>query len=505
MEALGEYYRGLLLDERSPSFSRRVSEVSARLGDSERSLEFANRALAADSSDAHSQWLAGTALLNLGRDREALAVLVRATAEDSSEAEYFRALGRAAERMDRIDLAASAYAQVVLLDDDDGESWFQLAASDARLGRFHEAEAALAEAVERNPIRPGVLFLQGWIQESLGRPEKAIDLYREHLKVHDADLATRRRLVGLLAQQKRYPEAYVEAKRVAKERPDDLEAVAVEADLAYRVGKKDEAQKIVDRMRAEHPGDPEVMALALGLMAKNGQSTRAATIARDWVAEDPNDAARWIAAARVYEMGKRSDEAKSALDRAVELAPDSLQPRVLLARFLQDHDRLNEAEKTWSAASQHFPDVNALRFDLALCREKLGDIPGAEAAARDALAHDPDNPTALNFLGYLLADHNLKLDEAAGLIQKALRQDPDNGAYLDSLGWVYYRLGRLTEAREQLEQALVVLGGDPVVHEHLGDVYKDMRLFKLAKEQYEKSLTADRASARVKAKLESLR
>jgi tetratricopeptide (TPR) repeat protein len=224
--------------------------------------------------------------------------------------------------------------QVVLLDDDDGESWFQLAASDARLGRFHEAEAALAEAVERNPIRPGVLFLQGWIQESLGRPEKAIDLYREHLKVHDADLATRRRLVGLLAQQKRYPEAYVEAKRVAKERPDDLEAVAVEADLAYRVGKKDEAQKIVDRMRAEHPGDPEVMALALGLMAKNGQSTRAATIARDWVAEDPNDAARWIAAARVYEMGKRSDEAKSALDRAWRW-PDSLQPRVRRARFLR--------------------------------------------------------------------------------------------------------------------------------------------------------------------------
>jgi len=46
---------------------------------------------------------------------------------------------------------------------------------------------------------------------------------------------------------------------------------------------------------------------------------------------------------------------------------------------------------------------------------------------------------------------------------------------------------------------------DPVVHEHLGDVYKDLRLFKLAKEQYQKSLTADRASARVKAKLESLR
>jgi tetratricopeptide (TPR) repeat protein len=69
---------------------------------------------------------------------------------------------------------------------------------------------------------------------------------------------------------------------------------------------------------------------------------------------------------------------------------------------------------------------------------------------------------------------------------------------------VYYRLGRLEEARTELERAVLLTGGDPVVHEHLGDVYKDLRLKDLAKEQYRLSLQGDDTS-RVRTKLEGLR
>jgi len=121
------------------------------------------------------------------------------------------------------------------------------------------------------------------------------------------------------------------------------------------------------------------------------------------------------------------------------------------------------------------------------------------------LAREPDNPTALNFLGYLLADHNRNLQEAVGLIRRALELDPDNGAFLDSLGWAYYRLGRLEDARQLLERAVRVSGGDPVIHEHLGDVYKDLRLNHLAKDQYRLSLSFDQSNRRVRSKLSSIR
>ena len=146
-----------------------------------------------------------------------------------------------------------------------------------------------------------------------------------------------------------------------------------------------------------------------------------------------------------------------------------------------------------------------MAFDLAAARERLGDLPGAEAAVRDVLKRELENATALNFLGYLWADHNLRLTEAVELIERALAQDPENGAYVDSLGWAYYRLGRLSEARIQLERAVALSRGDPIVLEHLGDLYKDMALKDLAIHQYERSLAADPSNSRVQAKLEALR
>jgi Tfp pilus assembly protein PilF len=124
---------------------------------------------------------------------------------------------------------------------------------------------------------------------------------------------------------------------------------------------------------------------------------------------------------------------------------------------------------------------------------------------RDVLRREPDNPAALNFLGYLWADHGRHLDQAVEMIARALAQDPDNGAFIDSLGWAYYRQGRLAEARVQLERAARLTHGDAVVLEHLGDVYNELRLNELAKEQYRLSLAADPDNSRVQAKLDALR
>lgn len=504
-QALGEYFRGLILDDTSPTFPRRVSELSARLGDANRALEFAKRAVALDSTDARGQWLQGISLMNLGRDVEALRALQAAVRADSNVAEYHRSLARAAERLDRVSLVAEAYRRTVELEPEDAESWFQLAAAEARIGRFERAEQSLAEASRLNPIRPGLFFLDGWIQESLGRPEKAVDLYRQHLDIHKDDQTTRRRLANLLARLERWPQAYQEAQALARARPDDLEARSIEIDLAFRSGHGRDAETLIERWREEAPNDPNVNSLALALMARNDKQARAAREVEAWRDRQPEELQRWIVASRIHQVAGRPAQALEDLEHAVAMAPDSLQPRVLLARLHQEQDHPRQAEAVWVETSRRFPKQIGVRLDLALCRERLDDLPGAEAAARDALALDPHNPQTLNFLGYMLADHNRKVDEAVDLVRRALEADPDNGAYLDSLGWAYYRLGRLAEARTLLERAVIRTGGDSVVHEHLGDVYNDMRLFDLAKDQYRLALSADESNARLKTKLGEMR
>jgi len=104
------------------------------------------------------------------------------------------------------------------------------------------------------------------------------------------------------------------------------------------------------------------------------------------------------------------------------------------------------------------------------------------------LKTDPHNSMALNYLGYMLADHGQRLDEALTLIKHAVEEEPQKGEYLDSLGWVHFKLGNLEQAEEYLRMATEKLPFDPTVHDHLGDLYMRTGRVKLAADQWERSL-----------------
>jgi tetratricopeptide (TPR) repeat protein len=503
--AVGEYSRALLLDDAGGSLARRLSEASAAGGEASRSLEFAERALGIDPTDARSHWLKGTALLNLGRGRDALPPLETAAGLDPEQVDYARALGRAAEGLDRLDLAVGSFRRAVGLEPEDAESWFQIAAGEARLGHFGAADTALAVVMDLNPLRPGLYFLQGLVHENLGRVDPAMDLYRQHLTAHPGDAATRRRAVNLLARERRFDEAWREARTLAELRPDEREHSEIEADLAFSAGRGGDGERALRRMRTRWPDDPDVVSTEVSILSRHGRAARAVSEAEDWARKRPDDPRGLLIAARARTLNRQPAQALAHIERAIALAPDSLAPRAMLARFYEHEKRGAEAERAWTEAAARFPQHNGVAFDLATSRERLGDVAGAERAVRDVLRREPENPTALNFLGYLWADRGKNLEEAVDLIARALARDPDNGAYLDSLGWAYFRQGRLAEARLQLERAVRLTRGDAVVLDHLGDVYAALRLTDMAREQYRLSLAADPGNSRVKNKLDGLK
>jgi tetratricopeptide (TPR) repeat protein len=112
----------------------------------------------------------------------------------------------------------------------------------------------------------------------------------------------------------------------------------------------------------------------------------------------------------------------------------------------------------------------------------------AEVQFKKVLASDPEHASALNYLGYMLADQNQELDAALGYIRKAVDLDPANGAYLDSLGWVYFRLGKYDLAEENLLKASQKINTDPTVHDHLGDLYQKTGRLKMAVTNWDRAL-----------------
>lgn len=502
VEAMGAYYRALALDPNAPGLALTASELAAVLGEHRRSLELADRALTQSPGDARGLWLRGAALFNLDRAGEALEPLIQAARNDSSRVQYMYTLARVAEHTGQLQWVAWAYRRGVQLDPFDGELWFQLAAVEARLGRFGAADTAMTRAEELNPLRPGALFLSGWILESLGRPDEAIARYEEHLEVHSSDLTTRERLMHVLAREGRYDEAWEQALIVSGEKPGDLDALEMQAHIGFRSGHEAEALETIGIMERHGMDTPEVYGRVVTVLARNGRSSEVRQQFERWKIRNPHDYRGPLAAAAVA-AGRREPELAIGFARdAVEAAPDSLPPRAIVAQTYQAEQMWEEASEAWRALLALDPGNTPASFSLAFCREQVRDLEGAEEAVRTVLAREPDHADALNFLGYLFADHNVNLEEAEVLVARALEIEPDNGAFIDSMGWVYYRLGRLEEAREQLERAVGLTNGDPIVREHLGDVYKDMQLFDLAREQYRLSLAGDGENERVRAKLQ---
>ncbi|MDD2791175.1 MAG: hypothetical protein PHU40_10985 [Sulfurimonas sp.] len=88
----------------------------------------------------------------------------------------------------------------------------------------------------------------------------------------------------------------------------------------------------------------------------------------------------------------------------------------------------------------------------------------------------------LNYLGYLLIDHDIDIKEGMGYIQKALIQEPESSYFLDSLAWGHYKLGECQEANRIMQRVIKLEGGDnSEVLEHVDAIQKCLNMKKVVK------------------------
>jgi len=222
------------------------------------------------------------------------------------------------------------------------------------------------------------------------------------------------------------------------------------------------------------------------------QWQQATDTAKEAVQKLPNNRPlKMVYAAQLADMGQPDaglQQVKSLLkgaseDRDVYITLSQMYSR--LKRWPEAEDALDKAEPL----SSKDEDKQYIYFLRGSTYERQKKYEPAEDMFRKVLAVDPQNATALNYLGYMLADRGVKLDEALGLIKKAVDLDPSNGAYLDSLGWAYFRLGKYESAEDTLIKASQRIGTDPTVQDHLGDLYQKTGRLKLAAAHWEQALS----------------
>ncbi len=74
----------------------------------------------------------------------------------------------------------------------------------------------------------------------------------------------------------------------------------------------------------------------------------------------------------------------------------------------------------------------------------------------------------MNYLGYILIDHNVNIKEGMRYIREVLKKQPNSAYYLDSLAWGYYKLGQCYTAQRIMRKVVKLEGGRaPEVLEHV--------------------------------------
>ncbi|MDG1677163.1 MAG: tetratricopeptide repeat protein [Paracoccaceae bacterium] len=165
-------------------------------------------------------------------------------------------------------------------------------------------------------------------------------------------------------------------------------------------------------------------------------------------------------------------EVLAALTRQFPNSPNGFSILGNHYRRLEAYDRAEVAYKEAIKLYQAKGEAGwFLYYVRGITRERLNLWGLAEKDFRKALSLNPTQPQVLNYLGYSLIEKNTKLDEALDMIERAVKESPDSGYIVDSLGWGYYKLGEYEKAVPNLEKAAELMPIDPIVNDHLGDVY----------------------------------
>lgn len=253
-----------------------------------------------------------------------------------------------------------------------------------------------------------------------------------------------------------------------------------------------------------------------------------------------------IAAARAYRQANREDQAQQQLELSLAagaqegfmtlhevvsrargvFSPENIETQirrvaggyeagtrerayvdVLLAMFLLDHEKPQEALDVLSSALGYLPEKSAIWLEGVLARargqEALGQVDEAVRTLEGVLEKMPDAVPAINNLAYLLAENAGRPESAVRYAERARALEPGNASVLDTVGWVYYRNGQMEEAEAALQEALSIEPDNVAANYHLGVIHEDRgqrtqarNFYRRARESAERSGRSDSTYAR---------
>ena len=209
----------------------------------------------------------------------------------------------------------------------------------------------------------------------------------------------------------------------------------------------------------------------------------------------PADSSALKLAGSWYYSTDRKDKGTACFERLFDAYPGDLDVRYLRLSLLMDGGNmrqvLDECEAIILLGGKNNPAVIPAMTTAGDCWHAMGNDRRAMQYYGCVLKIDPGEATTLNNCAYYLSLAGRRLCKAEKMSRTAVEKDPDNPSYLDTLGWILHLRGKDQEAKPCFKRAMIYGGKDHLeILEHYSAVLESLGEKELS--QYYRSLAENK-------------
>jgi tetratricopeptide (TPR) repeat protein len=466
-ELAARAFLDLAVTTRDLRIARRATEVAFHARQYDVALEAVRLWLSLEPESLPAKQMQSTLLLASGRIDELAANLARDLALEAPKVgEALMRISRAFARYPDKQAVHRLFGQLTQPYLGLAEARFVRAQTELAIGDAARARSEIDQALVLRPDWDAAALFKA---EMLPKGPAQLDFLKTWLDANPAAHEVRLAYARGLVSEKRYEEARVEFRRLLTANPDSPDMLYAVGILSLQVNDATEAEQQLKRFVALGRGDVNPARFYLGQIAEQAGRLDEALGWYDQVGAGEHAAQAMVRAALVLVRQNKFDEARQRFAIARAGAPDDMRLVVAEAQALRDAGRHAEAYAFLAKMLEAWPDDPELLYEASLAAEKLNNLEVMERHLRRLIALKPDSAQGYNALGYSFADRNMRLDEAAELLNKAISLAPDDPFILDSKGWLLFRQGKFDEALAALQTAYA-RKPDAEIAAHIGEV-----------------------------------
>jgi tetratricopeptide (TPR) repeat protein len=260
---------------------------------------------------------------------------------------------------------------------------------------------------------------------------KAIDFYKQALKLDPSASFLFEELTDLYIQSGRLKDAVTEAEDILKHEPNNLDA-----------------RRILGRIYTRMIGDTQQGKINEEMLHKAIEQYEKI------VAKDPKDVESWLTLGRLYRTSRNSVDAEKAYSQALTLDPNNEDALTGLAIVYSDVGDTKKAIEKLQAVTSKNPNPRTLAA-LATAYEQLHDYRSAAEVLRKAIDLDPENSRIKRALAFNLLNSGnpASLDESLKYYQGFAEDDPHDSEALLRVAEIYREKRDFAKAHEALDKA----------------------------------------------------